>query len=224
MITAGIIRAGMAMRQTVKNRPKRETKRWKTSAGRGLAACLLAVCALCGCVGRTEPADSPPVLPAGTEEVTGEVFPRYEVQTVSVSKGKEAVLVQQAMGDGLLVIINRVLREEIPEELLEDPDFVNDGRYAVTEDKIYTLLPDGRRRLLSHYRKLEAPEDGEDRKEYFSESRIRAVRSLEGGGYAEPTGRDSLQWRRPFPSASSAALAGEGSPWCCSRGRAAGSA
>lgn len=184
MIAAGIIRAGIAMRQTVKNRPKRETKRWKTSAGRGLAACLLAVCALCGCVGRTEPADSPPVLPAGTEEVTGEVFPRYEVQTVSVSKGKEAVLVQQVMGGGLLVIINRVLREEIPEELLEDPDFVNDGRYAVTEDKIFTLLPDGRRRLLSRYRKLEAPEDGEDRKEYFSESRIRAVRSLEGGGYA----------------------------------------
>ena len=146
MIAAGIIRAGIAMRQTVKNRPKRETKRWKTSAGRGLAACLLAVCALCGCVGRTEPADSPPVLPAGTEEVTGEVFPRYEVQTVSVSKGKEAVLVQQVMGGGLLVIINRVLREEIPEELLEDPDFVNDGRYAVTEDKIFTLLPDGRRR------------------------------------------------------------------------------
>ncbi len=150
----------------------------------GLIFCLLVLCTLCGCTGRTAEPDPPAVLPDAADETAVPAFPQYALKTVSVSQGKEAVLLQQASGDGMLVVVNRILREEIPEELLEDPDFVNDGRYEISDDEIYTLLPNGKRQKLRSYRKLEAPENEDERKDYFSESRVRAVRSLKDGAFA----------------------------------------
>lgn len=148
------------------------------------AACLLVSCALSGCAGGTENASPSAAAADPTQEAPSVTFPRYGLKTVRVSEGKEALRVQQADESGFLVILNRKTGEEIPEELQEDPDFVNDGRYEIYEDELISLQPDGKRQQLRRYRPLAAPEDTEGRKEYFSQTRIRAVRRLQDGTLA----------------------------------------
>ena len=148
------------------------------------AAFLFTSCVLSGCAGNTEAAESSTAAADAGQESPAVIFPHYELKTSVVSEGKEALRVQQADENGFLVILNRKTGEEIPEELQEDPDFVNDGRYEIYEDELLTVQPDGKRQKLRHYRQLAAPEDTEDRKEYFSQTRIRAVRRLQDGTLA----------------------------------------
>ena len=95
-----------------------------------LLSAVLAAGALSACSGAAQP-QTQQIEPEGTELRVKPAFPQYKVKSAAVSDGGEAVLVQQATEDGFLAFINRKVREEIPAELLEDPDFVNDGRYAV---------------------------------------------------------------------------------------------
>ena len=108
-------------------------------------------------------------------------FPQYQTESAEVSSGKEAVQVQQATEDGFLVLINRMVRDETPEELLEDPDFVNDGRYAVYENALFLVNRSGKRTQISGYTPLPAPENPEELEEYFSESMPGVFRLTEDG-------------------------------------------
>ncbi|MBR4473602.1 MAG: hypothetical protein IKS55_08175 [Oscillospiraceae bacterium] len=134
--------------------------------------------ALTGC-GRS--ANVEEAVPEAEEEIPA---PLRWVQTKSaeIAPGEEAVLFQQAFGDsGFLALINRKTGENIPAELLEDEDFVNDGRYAVYESALFRVTESGKREKVRRYRPLAAPEDTEDRKEYYSESRPRAFRLMKDG-------------------------------------------
>ena len=119
-------------------------------------------------------------LPETAEElpvmVEKPAFPQYRVESAEVSSGKEAVQVQQATEDGFLVLINRMVRDEIPEELLEDPDFVNDGRYAVYENALFFISRSGKRTQISGYTPLPAPENPEELEDYLCEDGIHPSR------------------------------------------------
>ena len=145
-----------------------------------LLAAILAAGALGACGRAQEEAPPEPAEEApAAEEKT--VFPRYRTERADVSKGKEAVLIQQATEEGFLALINRQVRDETPEELLEDPDFVNDGRYAVYENALFRVDRGGKREMVERYAPGAAPENPEDWEEYFSEVRLRAVRLREDG-------------------------------------------
>ena len=148
-----------------------------------LLSVVLAAGALSACSGAAQP-QTQQIEPEGTELRVKPAFPQYKVKSAAVGDGGEAVLVQQATEDGFLAFINRKVREEIPAELLEDPDFVNDGRYAVYESALFHLSKSGKRSKIRRYRPLPAPENPDGRKEYFSESRALAFRILEDGNIA----------------------------------------
>ena len=104
------------------------------------------------------------------------------VSSASVISGaEETVLFQQECDGGFLAYINRKVREEIPEEYREDPDFVNDGRYDVYESALFTVSKSGKRHKVRRYRPLPAPENTENLENYFSETRPRAFRVREDG-------------------------------------------
>ena len=145
-----------------------------------LLSALMTAGTLCACSGG-QPAQVPENESAVAEESTAPVFPQYRVKKAPVSEGKEAVLLQQATEDGFLAYINRMVRDETPQELLEDPEFVNDGRYAVYESALFQVTENGKRHKIRRYRPLPAPENTEGHKEYFSESRARAFRMAEDG-------------------------------------------
>ncbi len=106
---------------------------------------------------------------------------RYVAESSPVSEAKEAVLFQQECEGGFLAYINRKIREDIPAELREDPEFVNDGRYDVYESALFTVSKSGRRHKVRRYRTLPAPENTENLEKYFSEMRPRAFRIREDG-------------------------------------------
>jgi hypothetical protein len=120
------------------------------------------------------------------EELPAEETPAprllYRTRTAEIATGEEAVLFQQACEDqGFLALINRKTGENIPADLLEDKDFVNDGRYDVYESALFRVTEKGKREKIRRYRTMAAPEDTEDRKEYYSEARPRAFRLMNNG-------------------------------------------
>ena len=148
-----------------------------------LLSAVLTAGALSACSGGAMP-QTQQIESAETELRLKPAFPKYRVRSASVSDGGESVSVQQATEDGFLALINRKVRDEIPGELLEDPDFVNDGRYTVFENALFHLTKNGKRNKVRRYRPLSAPENPDGRKEYFSESRALAFRILEDGNIA----------------------------------------
>ena len=108
-------------------------------------------------------------------------FLSYRTRTALISKENKAVLPQQLTEDGVLSLINRFVRDETPAELLEDPDYVSDGRYSVYESGLFFISDNGTQRRVRLYQPLSAPEDTEELREYYSESRPRAFRVLEDG-------------------------------------------
>lgn len=104
---------------------------------------------------------------------------RYESRSSTVAESREAVLFQQACEGGFLAYINRKVRENIPAELKENPEFVNDGRYDVFESALFRVSENGEREKVRRYRPLAAPEKTEEVEKYFSESRPRAFRIRE---------------------------------------------
>ena len=148
-------------------REKRNRKR--------LAAAVFAALLLCGCARGTEVVTEPDPVPETLPEETGYVR-RYEVSSATVAENNETVLFQQQCEGGFLALINRKVRENIPEELKEDPDFVNDGRYDVYESALFRVRKSGKRDKVRRYRTLPAPENTEGRERYFSEMRPRAFR------------------------------------------------
>ena len=117
-----------------------------------------------------------------TEEIPVIIRRWVQTKTAEISAGEEAVLFQQACEDrGFLALINRKTGDRIPAEALEDEDFVNDGRYDIYESALFRVTENGKREKVRRYRPMAAPEDTEDRKEYFSESKPRAFRLLENG-------------------------------------------
>lgn len=142
-----------------------------------LAAVAVGLLASCSATPqREEEAEEPSVA-----ESSATAFPQYRTKTAVVSDGKESVKLQQTTETGLLAFINRMIRDDTPQELLEDPDFVNDGRYHVYESALFTVSESGKRNKIRRYRPMEAPDNPEARKEYFSESRPRAFRMLADG-------------------------------------------
>ena len=106
----------------------------------------------------------------------------YQTKTAEIAEGNEAVLFQQGCEDrGFLALINRKTGENIPPELLEDEDFVNDGRYDIFESALFRVTEKGKREKIRRYRPMAAPTDTENRKEYTSDSRPRAFRMLNSG-------------------------------------------
>lgn len=101
---------------------------------------------------------------------------RYASRSSTVAESREAVLFQQACEGGFLAYINRKVRENIPAELKEDPEFVNDGSYDVFESALFRVSENGEREKVRRYRPLAAPEKTEEVEKYFSESRPRAFR------------------------------------------------
>ncbi|MBQ9664078.1 MAG: hypothetical protein IJV40_13095 [Oscillospiraceae bacterium] len=106
---------------------------------------------------------------------------RYVSDSATVAEEKEAVLFQQSCEGGFLAYINRKVRENIPAELKEDPNFVNNGRFDVYESALFRVTKSGKRDKVRRYRPLPAPEKPEDLENYFSESRPRAFRVRENG-------------------------------------------
>ena len=164
----------------------------RTALASALSAVLLAGCGVAGRDGdgqmnpvQTETVitdDLPAQGQAEVQEQAAETWlQRYTVESASVSEDREAVLFQQECEGGFLAYINRKVREEIPAELREDPDFVNDGRYDVYESALFTVTENGRRHKVRRYRTLAAPENTEKLEKYFSEMRPRAFRAREDG-------------------------------------------
>ena len=148
-----------------------------------LLSAVLAAGTLSACSGKA-PAQIPETGHVETEGRVKPEFPQYRVRSAAVSEGGESVLAQQATEDGFLALINRMVRDETPAELLDDPDFVNDGRYAVYESALFHVRKNGKRNKVRRYRPLPAPENPEERKEYFSESRALAFQLLGDGTIA----------------------------------------
>ncbi len=77
----------------------------------------------------------------------------YQTKTAEIAAGNEAVLFQQGCEDrGFLALINRKTGENIPPELLEDEDFVNDGRYDIFESALFRVTEKGKREKIRRYR------------------------------------------------------------------------
>ncbi len=110
-----------------------------------------------------------------TTEEAPPVF-AYQAESASISEKKEAVLFQQQADSGFLALINRKTGEEIPEELLEESDFVNDGRYDVYESALFLVRENGRRDEIKNYHPMPAPPVPPEAQLYFSQSRPRAFR------------------------------------------------
>ncbi len=84
----------------------------------------------------------------------------YQTKTAEIAAGNEAVLFQQGCEDrGFLALINRKTGENIPPELLEDEDFVNDGRYDIFESALFRVTEKGKREKIRRYRPMAAPTD-----------------------------------------------------------------
>ena len=148
----------------------------------GMAAVLCAVL-LSGC-GPAEQKGTEIVEEQPEEEASYETWlQRYTVRTVKITltDRREGVLFQQKCEDGFLAFINRKVREKIPQEFEEDPEFVNDGRYDVFESAPYIVTEDGKRHRIRMYRTLPAPENTEELEHYSSEMRPRAFRMCPDG-------------------------------------------
>lgn len=138
----------------------------------------------CGFAGqkRTEQTDTVPAEQEMQQEEAEELWlQRYVVETSFVAEEKEAVLFQQECEGGFLAYINRKVREEIPAERKEDPDFVNDGRYDVYESALFTISKSGKRHKVRRYRTQASPENTENLERYYSETRPRAFRTRRDG-------------------------------------------
>ena len=139
-----------------------------------LTAALSALLAACGNAANEEETAVVEETPAPR------VF--YQTKTAEIAAGNEAVLFQQGCEDrGFLAFINRKTGDNIPPEALEDEDFINDGRYDIYESALFRVTEKGKREKIRRYRTMPAPEDTEDRKEYYSEQRPRAFRMKEDG-------------------------------------------
>ena len=152
----------------------------------GIAAVLCAVL-LSGC-GPAEQKETAIVEEQPEEEAGYETWlQRYTIRSaeITLSDRREGVLFQQDCDGGFLAYINRKVREEIPSELKENPEFVNDGRYDVYESALFTVTQNGKRHKIRRYRTLPAPENTEQLERYFSETRPRAFRMRPDGSIVE---------------------------------------
>ena len=107
------------------------------------------------------------------EQTEPKYLKRYRTSTATVADGNEAVLFQQDCEGGFLALINRKVRESIPDELKNDPDFVNDGRFDIYETALFHVTGSGKRNKVRRYRTLPAPENQEGLDSFFSETRVR---------------------------------------------------
>ena len=115
------------------------------------------------------------------EQTEPKYLKRYRTSTATVADGNEAVLFQQDCEGGFLALINRKVRESIPDELKNDPDFVNDGRFDIYETALFHVTGSGKRNKVRRYRTLPAPENQEGLDSFFSETRVKALREAEDG-------------------------------------------
>ncbi len=144
-----------------------------------LAAATLLVLELTGCAAFGKSTDLPSSPDGGQEEPT--YLLRYQLKRYEISRGGQSVSFQEEDGKGFLALVSHKTGEEIPEEKLEDPDFVNDGRYAVYGLDLYRFSEKGKRTLLSDYQPLPAPEEPEKVESYRSEVHPKAFRIGEDG-------------------------------------------
>ena len=140
-----------------------------------LLAAVFAALLLCGCTRETDAVIEPDAVSETLPEELGYVK-EYEVSAAVIADQNETVLFQQRCEGGFLALINRKVREEIPDELKDDPEFVNDGRYDVYESALFRVTKNGKRDKVRRYRTLPAPENTEGLERYFSEMRPRAFR------------------------------------------------
>lgn len=119
-----------------------------------------------------------------TTEVTEEAdfIQIYHTTMASISEQNEAVLMQDACEGGFLALINRKVKEDIPEEEKNNPEFINDGRYDVYESALFYVSKSGKRNKVRRYRALQPPENISGMERFFSETRPRAFRMMEDGG------------------------------------------
>ena len=145
-------------------------------------AAVLSVILLAGCIGPQETEIGPEEETIEESEQPVETWLQtYTSTQVVLSEKREAILFQQECEGGFLALINSKVREDIPEELRVDPDFVNDGRYDVYENVLYTVTDSGKKRRVSVYRTVPKPENPDYLEQYYSEVRPRAFRVREDG-------------------------------------------
>ncbi len=144
-----------------------------------LMAAVSAGLLLTGCLQKADPDFNT----AGQDEESraAAYVQQYRIASATVAEGNETVLFQQKCDGGFLALINRKIREDIPEELKTDPDFVNDGRYDVYESALFKVTKSGKRNKVRRYRTLSEPENTNDLSDYYSEVRPRAFRIREDG-------------------------------------------
>ena len=148
----------------------------KRNRWRRLLPLALAILILSGCASAEEipPAETEQEGQTEEESVPTRYTRHYGIQEKELAADHSAVLFQDGSEKGFLALISRKTGEEIPEDLKNDPDFFNDGRYDVYENELVFVNREGRQRSLKGYSPLHAPENSGDREEYFSESRARA--------------------------------------------------
>ena len=142
-------------------------------------AAVLTACLLGGCGKATSPEE---VMEDNFEVVTEPHYvQQYDFSSSVVSVENETVLFQQRCGEGFLALINRKVKEDVPEELKEDPAFINDGQYDVYESALFRVTKSGKHEKVRRYQTLPAPENTEDLDTYYSEMRPRAFFVREDG-------------------------------------------
>ena len=153
-------------------------KEHRNRTGR-LAAAVLLILTLAGCAAferNTEPQDA-----FEEEDDAATYILQYQLRRYEMSQGGQSVFFQEEDGKGFLALVSHKTGEEIPEEKLEDPDFVNDGRYAIYENDLYHFSEKGKRTLLRDYQPIPDPEEPDGVESYRSEVHPKAFRNGENG-------------------------------------------
>jgi ABC-type glycerol-3-phosphate transport system substrate-binding protein len=140
---------------------------------KGIAVLLAAVLAagLSSCANETAVS-----TPAEAEEPAVSPMMPYTVKTVAVSEGGESIRIWDERDGELLAFSNEKIGEAIPEELLEDPEYVYDGSYDVYGNRLCFIGENGHIRRLEKYEPLPAPKNDDKKTEYKAWSRPRAAR------------------------------------------------
>ena len=157
---------------------------------KGIAVLLAAVLAagLSSCANETAVS-----TPAEAEEPAVSPMMPYTVKTVAVSEGEESIRIWDERDGELLAFSNEKIGEAIPEELLEDPEYVYDGSYDVYGNRLCFIGENGQIRRLEKYEPLPAPKNDDKKTEYKAWSRPRAARfgsaaAARAGGPGGPGG------------------------------------
>ncbi len=153
-------------------------KEHRNRTGR-LAAAVLLILTLAGCATferNTEPQDA-----FEEEDDAATYILQYQLRRYEMSQGGQSVFFQGEDEKGFLALVSHKTGEEIPEEKLEDPDFVNDGRYAIYENDLYHFSEKGKRSLLRDYQPIPDPEEPDGVESYRSEVHPKAFRNGENG-------------------------------------------